>query len=119
MLVEPIRRCTVDNGEETEMEKSREIEEIAGLDSRASPRGKQQTNHHRVLLANLGSQFGQDTSRHAKINTDIHYVPDSYSAAGNNRNLVSLRKLPDFLEERQDHFAAVIDDPVPSNLDYI
>jgi hypothetical protein len=36
-----------------------------------------------------------------------------------NKNLVLLRKLRDFLQERQDHIATVIDDPVPSNLDYI
>src|SRR5215831_9891984 len=112
-------RCGVDNGQETEVEQSREIEEIAGFDSRASPPGKQQADHHRVLLANLGSQFGQDSSRHAKIDANVHYVPDPHSAAGNDKNLVLLGKLRDFLQERQDHIATVIDDPVPSNLDYI
>lgn len=109
----------MDDGQETELEQSREIEEIAGLDSRASPPGKQQADHHRVLLANLRSQFGQDTSRHPKIDANVHYVPDPHSAAGNDKNLVLLRKLPDFLQEGQDHIATVIDDPVPSNFDYI
>src|SRR5262252_9157186 len=119
VLVEPIWRCAVDNGQETEVEQSREIEEIAGFDSRASPPGKQQADHNRVLLANLGSQFGQHTSRHAEIDANVHYVPDPHSAAGNDKNLVLLRKLRDFLQERQDHIATVIDDPMPSNLDYI
>src|SRR6516164_4342924 len=59
------------------------------------------------------------TSRHAKIDANVHYVPDPHSATGNDKNLVLLRKLPDFLQERQDHIATVIDDPVSSNLDYI
>src|SRR5262249_12768571 len=84
----------------TEVDLSREIEDIAGFCSRASPPGKQHADHPRVLLANLGSQFGQDTSRHAKIDANVHYVPDPHSAAGNDKNLVLLRKLRDFLQER-------------------
>ncbi len=107
----------MDYREEIEVEHGRQFQQVGGLDPRATPFGEEQGDHDGILFADLAGQFRKNAGRHAEVDADVEDMADAHPAAGDDQNPVLFRQVTDLFHERQDHLAAVVDDPMAADLD--